>query len=59
MGEDQPIDLGDESEEEAIVEGDDFEDDDDDEEDYDEDDEDDEDEEYITVIDKYVILQLQ
>lgn len=52
LGEDRAIDLGDDSSDEAIVDGedgDDFEEDDDDE---DDDDDDDDDEEYITIIDK-------
>jgi hypothetical protein len=53
LGDDHPVDLGDDSSDEAIVDGeDDFEEDDDDEDEYEDDDDDEEDEEYFTVIDK-------
>eukprot|EP00026_Physarum_polycephalum_P001519 Phypoly_transcript_01521.p1 GENE.Phypoly_transcript_01521~~Phypoly_transcript_01521.p1 ORF type:complete len:1104 (+),score=247.66 Phypoly_transcript_01521:276-3314(+) len=52
MGDDQPVDLGDDSSEEALVEGEEFEDDDEDDDDDYDDDDDSDDEEYSTVIDK-------
>jgi hypothetical protein len=60
MGDDQPIELGDDSSEEALVEGEEEledEDEEDDDDDYDDDDDSD-DEEYLTVMDKYGFCNL-